>query len=81
MATNEKCKKCEYYVCSFEDIQDQPTAYDVDAVVEQLESEAKKFEHLAKHEHDIGDTLLSSEFFTKSEAFSEAIKIVKGGME
>ena len=37
MADKEKCKKCEYYVCSFEDIQDQPTAYDPDRIVEQLE--------------------------------------------
>lgn len=25
MATNEKCEKCEYYVCSFEDIQNMQT--------------------------------------------------------
>lgn len=25
MADKEKCKKCEYYICSFEDIQNQQT--------------------------------------------------------
>ena len=40
IATDEKCEKCEYYVCSFGDIQNQSTAYDIDKVVEQLEEKS-----------------------------------------
>ena len=36
-ANEESCKKCSDYVCDFEDIQNQPTAYDVEAVVAELE--------------------------------------------
>lgn len=38
----DDCKKCENYICNFRDIQEQPTAYDVDKIVEELEK--------AKHE-------------------------------
>lgn len=31
------CKECDNYVLDYRDIQEQPTAYDVDKVVEQLE--------------------------------------------
>ena len=32
----DKCKECENYICNFRDIQKQPTAYDIDKVVEEL---------------------------------------------
>lgn len=31
------CKECDNYILDYRDIQEQPTAYDVDKVVEQLE--------------------------------------------
>ena len=31
------CKECENYICDFRDIQEQPIAYDIDKVVEELE--------------------------------------------
>lgn len=31
------CKECDNYVLDYRDIQEQPTAYDVDKVLEQLE--------------------------------------------
>lgn len=36
------CKKCENYICNFRDIQEQPTAYDIDKVVEELEELREK---------------------------------------
>lgn len=33
----DDCKECMNYICEFRDIQKQPTAYDVDKVVEKLE--------------------------------------------
>ena len=33
----DDCKECMNYICEFRDIQKQPTAYDVDKVVEELE--------------------------------------------
>lgn len=38
----DSCKECENYICDFRDIQEQPTAYSVNKVVEELEK--------AKHE-------------------------------
>lgn len=31
------CKECDNYILDYRDIQEQPTAYDVDKVLEQLE--------------------------------------------
>ena len=36
MSSIDKCRKCYYYVCDFEDIEDTPTAYDVEKVVAEL---------------------------------------------
>ena len=55
-----------------EKIDNQPTAFDVDKVVEQLELEMKK----AKDEVDRGRGLLIKEPFTP---YMKAIEIVKGG--
>ena len=33
----DDCKKCENYICNFRYIQKQPTAYDVDKVIEEFE--------------------------------------------
>lgn len=33
----DKCKECSNYICNFKDIQEQPTAYDIDKIVEELE--------------------------------------------
>lgn len=55
-----------------EKIDSQPTVFDVDKVVEQLESEMKK----AKSEVDCGRGLFIKEPFTP---YIKAIEIVKGG--
>ena len=33
----EDCKECENYICDFRDIQEQPTAYDINKVVEEFD--------------------------------------------
>ena len=33
----DDCKECGNYICDFRDIQEQPTAYDIDKVVEELD--------------------------------------------
>ena len=35
----DDCKECGNYICDFRDIQEQPTAYSVDKVVEELEAD------------------------------------------
>ena len=35
------CKECDNYVLDYRDIQEQPTAYSVEKVVEQLENDEK----------------------------------------
>lgn len=50
-------------------INDMPTAYDVDAVVEQLENEQKFWENA--YDRDIGKE--------KARSYAHAIEIVRGG--
>ena len=38
----DDCKECGNYICDFRDIQEQPTAYSVDKVVEELEKKRDK---------------------------------------
>lgn len=74
MASDEKCKKCSYYVCSYEEIQEQPTAYDVDKVEAELEEK----------QNDINGNTSLHYFY--SEGYSDAIDYLidivrKGGVE
>ena len=39
----DNCKECGNYICDFRDIQEQPTAYDIDKVVEELEENASRY--------------------------------------
>ena len=85
MATNEKCKKCEYYVCSFEDVQNQPTAYDIDKVVEQLGKCVNEEIYLWASDEDDYDKegklivrKITDLHKYGSECFDKAIEIVKG---
>ena len=36
----DDCKECENYICDFRDIQEHPTAYSVEEVVEELEADS-----------------------------------------
>lgn len=36
MADKNKCKRCNDYTISFADVQEQPTAFDIDKVVEEI---------------------------------------------
>ena len=64
------CKKCGNYICNFRDIQEQPTAYDIDKVVEELKDELAYWK--AEHYHQqIADA--------KAVSYAHAIEIVKQG--
>lgn len=63
------CKKCDNYVLDYRDIQEQPTAYDVDKVVKQLEKD--KFIDC--------ETVLSDVHQGYNAGLSRAIEIVKVG--
>lgn len=63
------CKKCDNYVLDYRDIQEQPTAYDVDAVVERLETEDSKIEIQYEYNYEKG----------LSDGIGKAIEIVKAG--
>jgi uncharacterized protein YerC len=45
-ADKEHCKKCLDYMCDIIDIQNQPTAYDVDAVVKETRKKLDKLLHI-----------------------------------
>ena len=61
----DKCKECSNYICNFKDIQEQPTAFDIDNVVEELE---KREEHYVEMLDWQGQS-----------AICDAIEIVKHG--
>lgn len=63
------CKECDNYVLDYRDIQEQPTAYDVDAVVERLETEDSKIEIQYEYNYEKG----------LSDGIGKAIEIVKAG--
>lgn len=65
------CKECDNYVLDYRDIQEQPTAYDVDAVVERLETEDSKIEIQYEYNYEKG----------LSDGIRKAIEIVKAGGE
>lgn len=70
------CKECDNYVLDYRDIQEYPTAYDTDKVVEKLEKRRMDaLRHLRENK--------GTEFGYASEcvynALNEAVEIVKGG--
>ena len=68
----DKCEDADgnpVYVLDKRDIDKHPTAYDVDAVVEQLENERKFWENA--YDRDIGKE--------KARSYVHAIEIVRGG--
>lgn len=77
---------CAYCADCFSDenfeewIKNQPTAYDIDEIVEELEKAAKIYRDKAVIELSTeGHTLDYEHFEGKSKAFLNAIEIVKGG--
>lgn len=68
----DDCKECENYICDFRDIQEQPTAYSVDKVVEELEKEAKRWEDSGKRYEDECEIAVGK-------GLRKAIEIVKQG--
>lgn len=76
-ADKETCKKCDDYVCNFREVQSLQTAYDVDKVVEQLET-ARDGYSTAQLMTATNDELVKR-FIAKEKAMNLAIKIVKAG--
>ena len=60
-------------------VDDQPTAYDVEAVVRELEEKIKHHWERANYCHDNELYIAESEHIGKCEAFRETIEIVRGG--
>ena len=70
------CKECENYICDFRDIQEQPTAYSVDKVVEELEEmKMRYFLTIA----NTGDEKSDFAYENVGNALDKAIEIVKQG--
>lgn len=67
------CKECGNYICDFRDIQEQPTAYDIDKVVEKLEEVKNKDTEIAL------DEAQKERCFWYAQGMNRAIEIVKGG--
>ena len=68
----DDCKECGNYICDFRDIQEQPTAYSVDKVVEELES----FSKLAEDRWTNGTSKYA---YQEHKCWVKAIEIVKHG--
>ena len=68
----DDCKKCGNYICDFRDIQEQPIAYDLDNVVEELEK-------LADESYKAYCIAFNSDDRAEYDAYTNAIEIVKQG--
>lgn len=71
-AANKANKMCEL-------IEQQPAAYDVDRVIEQLEENAKYFQSEADELAQVGDWGTATELQGKAAAYRDAAKTVKSG--
>ena len=67
------------FVCVIADIESQPTAYDVDKVVEQLEENIKHAEREAKEYGEKGNIGVFDMLDARAKAYRNSIKIVKSG--
>ena len=63
----------------YEAIDNQPTAYDVDKVVAELEKEKQKHKRLIEYEKKNGTMTEESDQRKSVEVLEKAIQIVKGG--
>ena len=68
------CKECDNYVLDYRDIQEQPTSYDTDKVVEELEENASRY--TKKYATPYGNNGYRD---TKAISIHKAIEIVKRG--
>ena len=70
----DDCKECENYICDFRDIQEQPTAYDIDKVVVKLnELDVKS---ITRYKNGNFGNFDGVEYYIKKR---KAIEIVKRG--
>ena len=72
------CKECDNYVLDYRDIQEQPTSYDTDKVVEQLEELGQKMSE-SKSIQKYGKSSPANHRYYKAVSVKRAIEIVKGG--
>ncbi len=76
----DDCKECGNYICDFRDIQEQPTAYDIDKVVEELEERKALHERLVDYENKNGTVTEKYQHIKAIDVLSDAIEIVKKGI-
>ena len=72
------CKECDNYVLDYRDIQEQPTSYDTDKVVAQLEELGQKMSE-SKSIQKYGKSSPANHRYYKGVSVKRAIEIVKGG--
>ena len=72
------CKECDNYVLNYRDIQEQPTSYDTDKVVAQLEELGQKMSE-SKSIQKYGKSSPANHRYYKAVSVKRAIEIVKGG--
>lgn len=76
MASKEKCLGCANYVCDVVDIKYQPTAYDVEKVVAELEEVSMNYFLTIAN---TGSEKLDIAYGYASDAVNKAIEIVRKG--
>ena len=62
-----------------EEVDNQPTAYDLEAVVRELEAKSTFYTHEAEEDKDIGHAYLATRKYGISDGLDIAIEIVKRG--
>lgn len=68
-SSKDQCKQCPAYMCSYSDVDEQPTAYDVDKVVEELNEQQNDVSCIDDDMYCIG----------VANGLADAIDIVKRG--
>lgn len=86
MASDDKCEKCSYYVYDYEEIQNQPTAYNVDNVVAELEERTVFLKNCTKYGNENAEQQEKSYstmmMYEIADLVDDLIDIVrKGGVE
>ena len=68
------------FVATIDEIKEQPTAYDIDKVVEKLEERKALYERLVGYESKNGTSTEKNQHIKAIDVLNDAIEIVKAGV-
>ena len=69
------------FIAMIDEIKEQPTAYDIDKVVEELEKRKALYERLVGYESKNGTSTEKNQHIKAIDVLNDAIEIVKAGVK